>query len=159
MGFDGNVIGMRHHPPPWSTSSSALHGRMPTGRSTSDMLQGVTFRRTCKPGTSECVDDGSSWSVAVMNTVLRSRSLLRNVASHHNRSSITTTRSIRRLERLGCLWPQNIDARGVEYGGALFNRTSDPGHIERAPEFAQPPGGRIVRTDIDGPVLRGTRGR
>ena len=35
------------------------------------------------------------------------------------------------LERLGCLWPQNIDARGVEYGGALFNRTSDPGHIER----------------------------
>ena len=29
---------------------------------------------------------------------------------------------------LGCVWEPNIDPRGVEYGGALFNRTSDPEH-------------------------------
>ncbi|RJU85031.1 MAG: methionine--tRNA ligase [Candidatus Poseidoniales archaeon] len=29
---------------------------------------------------------------------------------------------------LGCLWEPNIDPRGVEYGGALFNRTSDKDH-------------------------------
>lgn len=29
---------------------------------------------------------------------------------------------------LGCAWGQNVDSRGVEYGGALFNRTSDPLH-------------------------------
>jgi len=29
---------------------------------------------------------------------------------------------------LGCVWEPNIDTRGVEYGGALFNRTSDPEH-------------------------------
>lgn len=29
---------------------------------------------------------------------------------------------------LGCSWGNNIDSRGVEYGGALFNRTSDPEH-------------------------------
>ena len=32
---------------------------------------------------------------------------------------------------LGCVWEPNIDSRGIEYGGALFNRTSDPSHIER----------------------------
>ena len=29
---------------------------------------------------------------------------------------------------LGCLWQPNVDTRGIEYGGALFNRTSDPEH-------------------------------
>ena len=29
---------------------------------------------------------------------------------------------------LGCSWEPNIDARGVDYGGSLFNRTSDPEH-------------------------------
>jgi len=29
---------------------------------------------------------------------------------------------------LGCSWDKNIDDRGIEYGGALFNRTSDPEH-------------------------------
>ena len=31
---------------------------------------------------------------------------------------------------LGCSWEPNIDSRGVEYGGSLFNRTSDPMHKE-----------------------------
>lgn len=31
---------------------------------------------------------------------------------------------------LGCSWAQNIDPRGVEYGGALYNRTSDPRHMD-----------------------------
>ena len=29
---------------------------------------------------------------------------------------------------LGCIWEPNVDPRGSEYGGALFNRTSDPEH-------------------------------
>ena len=29
---------------------------------------------------------------------------------------------------LGCSWEPNIDSRGVDYGGSLFNRTSDPAH-------------------------------
>lgn len=29
---------------------------------------------------------------------------------------------------LGCAWEPKIDPRGVEFGGALFNRTSDPEH-------------------------------
>ena len=29
---------------------------------------------------------------------------------------------------LGCSWSMSVDPRGVEYGGALFNRTSDPRH-------------------------------
>jgi methionyl-tRNA synthetase len=32
------------------------------------------------------------------------------------------------LLNLGCAWEPNIDPRGIEYGGALFNRTSDPRH-------------------------------
>ena len=32
------------------------------------------------------------------------------------------------LVDLGCAWKSNVDARGIEYGGALFNRTSDPRH-------------------------------
>tara|TARA_X000001036_G_scaffold170903_2_gene161643 strand:+ start:1737 stop:3995 length:2259 start_codon:yes stop_codon:yes gene_type:complete len=35
---------------------------------------------------------------------------------------------------LGCVWEPKIDPRGVEYGGALFNRTSDPSHIKRVQE-------------------------
>ncbi len=31
---------------------------------------------------------------------------------------------------LGCRWSMNVDPRGVEYGGALFNRTSDERHKE-----------------------------
>ena len=31
---------------------------------------------------------------------------------------------------LGCSWEPNIDPRGVEYGGSLFNRTSDLEHKE-----------------------------
>lgn len=34
------------------------------------------------------------------------------------------------LSDLGCSWADNIDPRGVEYGGALYNRTSDPMHKE-----------------------------
>ena len=32
------------------------------------------------------------------------------------------------LADLGCSWVDNVDPRGVEYGGALYNRTSDPLH-------------------------------
>ena len=32
------------------------------------------------------------------------------------------------LSDLGCSWENNIDSRGVEYGGALYNRTSDAMH-------------------------------
>ena len=32
---------------------------------------------------------------------------------------------------LGCTWMPNIDSRGVEYGGSLFNRTTDVEHKER----------------------------
>ncbi len=31
---------------------------------------------------------------------------------------------------LGCSWEPNIDPRGVEFGGSLFNRTSDPEHYQ-----------------------------
>ena len=29
--------------------------------------------------------------------------------------------ALKSLSELGCAWPQNIDSRGVEYGGALYN--------------------------------------
>lgn len=32
------------------------------------------------------------------------------------------------LEGLGCIWKKNVDGRGEEFGGALFNRTTDPEH-------------------------------
>lgn len=32
------------------------------------------------------------------------------------------------LADLGCSWIENIDSRGIEYGGALYNRTSDHLH-------------------------------
>jgi len=31
---------------------------------------------------------------------------------------------------LGCTWEPNIDPRGIEFGGSLFNRTSDPEHYK-----------------------------
>ena len=34
------------------------------------------------------------------------------------------------LLELGCKWEPNIDPRGPEFGGALFNRTSAPMHKE-----------------------------
>ena len=34
------------------------------------------------------------------------------------------------LLELGCSWEPNIDPRGSEFGGSLFNRTSDPEHYE-----------------------------
>jgi methionyl-tRNA synthetase len=34
------------------------------------------------------------------------------------------------LKNLGCSWEPHIDSRGVDFGGALFNRTSDPEHAE-----------------------------
>ena len=32
---------------------------------------------------------------------------------------------------LGCTWMPNVDSRGVEYGGSLFNRTTDKEHKQR----------------------------
>ena len=34
------------------------------------------------------------------------------------------------LINLGCSWQPNVDPRGIEYGGSLFNRTSDDRHKE-----------------------------
>jgi len=34
------------------------------------------------------------------------------------------------LTDLGCSWNDNIDPRGIEFGGALYNRTTDPRHKE-----------------------------
>ena len=38
------------------------------------------------------------------------------------------------LLTLGCGWANNVDSRGIEYGGALFNRTSDPAHKKKVQE-------------------------
>ena len=38
------------------------------------------------------------------------------------------------LNALGCSWAQNIDSRGVEFGGALYNRTSDKRHKDLVQE-------------------------
>ena len=35
---------------------------------------------------------------------------------------------------LGCSWEPQVDARGIEYGGALFNRTTDERHKELVQE-------------------------
>ena len=35
------------------------------------------------------------------------------------------------LLNLGCTWMPNVDGRGVEYGGSLFNRTTDLEHKKR----------------------------
>ena len=34
------------------------------------------------------------------------------------------------LADLGCSWVNTVDSRGIEYGGALYNRTSDEMHKE-----------------------------
>ena len=42
------------------------------------------------------------------------------------------------LADLGCSWVNPVDPRGIEFGGALYNRTSDPMHKEIVQEvFAQ----------------------
>mgnify|MGYP003315938299 CR=1 FL=1 len=38
--------------------------------------------------------------------------------------------ALKSLNDLGCSWSNNIDSRGVEFGGALYNRTSDIRHKE-----------------------------
>ena len=38
--------------------------------------------------------------------------------------------ALKSLNKLGCSWANNVDSRGVEYGGALYNRTSDYRHKE-----------------------------
>lgn len=39
------------------------------------------------------------------------------------------------LDDLGCSWNNNIDRRGIEYGGALYNRTTDPRHKDLVQEY------------------------
>ena len=39
------------------------------------------------------------------------------------------------LDDLGCSWNNNIDRRGIEYGGALYNRTTDPRHKALVQEY------------------------
>jgi len=36
---------------------------------------------------------------------------------------------------LGCSWGNNVDRRGRDYGGALYNRTTDPRHKELVKEY------------------------
>lgn len=36
---------------------------------------------------------------------------------------------------LGCSWGTNIDPRGIDYGGSLYNRTTDPRHKELVQEY------------------------
>ena len=38
--------------------------------------------------------------------------------------------NIKALHDLGCSWNNNIDRRGIQFGGALYNRTTDPRHKE-----------------------------
>ena len=38
---------------------------------------------------------------------------------------------------LGCTWLPNVDQRGIDYGGSLFNRTSDPRHKVKVQENFQ----------------------
>jgi len=38
--------------------------------------------------------------------------------------------NVKALADLGCSWVNPVDPRGVEFGGALYNRTSDPRHKE-----------------------------
>ena len=43
--------------------------------------------------------------------------------------------NIKALDDLGCSWNNNIDRRGIEYGGALYNRTTDPRHKDLVQEY------------------------
>jgi len=38
--------------------------------------------------------------------------------------------NVKALDELGCSWVNPVDPRGIEFGGALYNRTSDPHHKE-----------------------------
>tara|TARA_Y100001970_G_scaffold293962_2_gene445126 strand:+ start:2642 stop:4816 length:2175 start_codon:yes stop_codon:yes gene_type:complete len=38
--------------------------------------------------------------------------------------------ALKSLNDLGCSWSNNVDSRGIEYGGTLYNRTSDNRHKE-----------------------------
>ena len=38
--------------------------------------------------------------------------------------------NVKALADLGCSWVNPVDPRGIEYGGALYNRTTDPMHKE-----------------------------
>ncbi len=42
---------------------------------------------------------------------------------------------VQALAGLGCSWVNNIDSRGIEFGGALYNRTTDPRHKELVQEI------------------------
>ena len=41
----------------------------------------------------------------------------------------------RALVNLGCSWSDNVDPRGIEYGGVLYNRTTDPRHKELVKDY------------------------
>ena len=43
--------------------------------------------------------------------------------------------NMKALLDLGCSWSNSIDARGSEFGGALFNRTSDEQHKRMVQEY------------------------
>ena len=45
--------------------------------------------------------------------------------------------NLKALLDLGCMWSMSIDPRGPEYGGALFNRTTDPEHQRMVQENFQ----------------------
>ena len=38
--------------------------------------------------------------------------------------------ALKSLKDLGCAWSTNVDSRGIQYGGTLYNRTSDIRHKE-----------------------------
>ena len=38
--------------------------------------------------------------------------------------------NVRALADLGCSWVNPVDPKGIEYGGAFYNRTTDPSHKE-----------------------------
>ena len=67
------------------------------------------------------------------------------------------------LIRLGCSWADNVDARGIDYGGTLYGRTSDKRHHELVQEIMMDleAGGYLVKNSMeqfcsveDGDVVR-----
>lgn len=53
------------------------------------------------------------------------------------------------LLNLGCTWEPNVDARGIDFGGALFNRTTDPRHKKMVQEnFVKLMGAGLFETKI-----------
>ena len=61
------------------------------------------------------------------------------------------------LMDLGCSWEPNIDPRGPEYGGSLFNRTSDHEHYEIVSEFHEINGCWPFRAKSNATILRDKR--